>query len=65
MTARPLAACLALSLLLPVAASAVLPELSPLKARYRITVNGVPAGTADGSSPPFSMTKGAKRSSSS
>lgn len=37
---------LALLAMLPALAAAALPDLSPLKASYRITVNGVPAGTA-------------------
>ncbi len=38
--------CILLILLLAAPAGAALPELSPLSARYRITVNGIPAGTA-------------------
>lgn len=42
---RALAVALGLLTFLP-SAHAALPELSPFKARYKITVNGVPAGTA-------------------
>lgn len=35
-----------LAALLPVAAGAGLPDLTPVVARYKVTVNGIPAGTA-------------------
>lgn len=42
----PATLALVLPLVLPAPAHAGLPELVPFKARYKITVNGVPAGTA-------------------